>query len=332
MEEKEQKEINLLQLINLFFKWLKKVLILLVHFLGKLLKTTYKHIWLTVIVVAVFVAAAMYLSRPSAKVYVAEATAVCNGNDTRMLKDKELRTQLQIFDDVCKQLTSFSPREEVTSLSYKLQTPDSIAKNVVSIETFKIIDYLKDGTPDMVDFSNRHSLEDTLNLVMRDRLYMRIKTKNVAQLPKVQDALVKFFERQPILKEQFENGKKSLQNQIDICNIELNRIDSMEKVYFFEHPKQQLQFSSNTLLMGNQNKQLFYYELLRINEIKGYAMNKLLEYKHPVDFTSEFIVKPVPENSRLKYGIIGIILGYITALLISVVVDNFKNIIKYLQS
>lgn len=320
MEEKDTKEINLMQLINLFLNWLKNTTISLVKLSGKLLQISYKYKWMSLVVILIAVAIGQYMARPSARIYKAEAMGLLFGSEVQNIKE------------IFKQLENSDPKNNELSLASKLSIPDSVSNNIVGIETFYVIDYLNDGVGDLVDFNNSNSLKDTLNLRMTNRLYVRIKTMNVNQIPIVQTAIVQYFDSLPEIKQQFEAKQRNLMNRIEICNIELHRIDSMAEAEYFKNNLQQIKFDNNKLILGQQDKQLFYNHLLNLNSQKGEIENDLIQYTHAVTFPSGFVVTPAPLNGRLKYGVISIFFGYIISLMIIIIIDSRKKIIKFLEN
>ena len=237
----------------------------------------------------------------------------------------------QTVKEVSRQLENSLPSHNLISLATKLSLPDSVANNIAEISSFYVIDYLRDSVADKIDFENNHSLSDTMNVKMRDRVYLRLKTKNIAQVPQVQAALLNYFNNNKVLKSQFENKKNEFIQQIKICDSELVRIDSLAKVSYFKENEKQLSFDNNKLLLGEQHKQLFYGELLRLQEIKSAAQNKLSSFNQPIELPASFVLNSTPLNGRLKYGVYSIFIGYVLGLLISVFIENYKKLFNYLN-
>jgi len=319
MEENNSKEINLLQLISLFFNWLKKKWELILNFLGYLLRLSFRHILVIFIAVFVCFSIGYYLSRPSARIYKAEAVAMLYGVDTQTAKE------------VSKQLESSVSSNTLFSLSSKLSLPDSVTKNIVEITSFYVIDYLKDGVADMIDYKNSHSLTDTLNLRMKDRFCLQIKTLNINQVPIVQAAILNYFNTNLVMRNQFNIRKSEITQQINICDIELQRIDSLAKIFYFKDTEKQIRFEKDKLLVGDQKKQLFFEDLLKLHDIKAFAQSKLTDYTQPMTLPSGLVVNPNPENGRLKYEIVGLFLGFLIGLFVSALIENFKKILSFLD-
>jgi len=320
MEENNTKEVNLLQLINLFFNWLKKIGKGLLGFLVYLAQLGFRHKSIIIITCSLGLIVGLYLSRPSVRVYKAEAMGMIYGSEAQTVKE------------ICKQLEISVGSNKLYSLSTKLSLPDSVARNIVGFHSFYVIDYLKDKVADVVDFDNSHSLTDTMSVRMKDRLYFRVLTTNINQFPKIQSAILQYFNNNEIMKNEYANKKNELLKEMQICDIESKRIDSLAKISYFKTTDKQLQFDNNKLLIGEQRKQLFYGELLDLQDRKSKAESKFINYKQPMELPSGFVVYPMPENGSVKYGIISIIIGFVISLVIAGLVENLKKIVAFLNN
>ena len=319
MEENNTKEINLLQLITLFFNWLKKVLIGLINAISYIIRLSYRNMIIVIIVITISIIIGQYLARPSARTYNAEGMVMLYGTESQTVKE------------VCKQLENSLASNKQISLATKLSLPDSVAKNIVQVQSFYVIDYLKDKTPDKIDFDNNHSSTDTLNLRMKDRLYFRLKIRKISQMAKIENAIVNYLNNNFVLKTEFVNHKNEFVQQIKICDLELQRIDSLAKVSYFKNNNQQMSFENNKLIVGEQKKQLFYDDLLRLQSIKTYAQIRLSEFIHPVEIPSGFVINPTPLNGRVKYGVLSLFFGFVIGIVIAGLKENIKNINSYFK-
>lgn len=319
MENDNSKEINLLQLTSMLFNWIGKQIKGLFNCFGYIIRLTYQHYFISGVVIAISLCIGLYLSRPSARVYKAEAMAMLYGTDAQTAKE------------ICKQLENAIASSDLYSLSAKLSIPDSVAKNIVGFQSFFVIDYLKDNVADKIDFCDDHSLTDTLNVKMKDRLYFRVLSKNINQIPIVQTAILNYFNSRSVMRAQFDNNKRELLQQIKICDTESQRIDSLAKVSYFKDADKQLKFDNNKLIIGEQRKQLFYGDLLDIQKAKAKAEAGIINSKQPMDFPSGLVVIPTPINGSLKYGLVSILIGYLVSLIICGLIQNLGGIVKYLD-
>ncbi|MBP8945424.1 MAG: hypothetical protein KBG25_05975 [Paludibacteraceae bacterium] len=316
MEEKNSQEVNLLDLIKMFNNWLKNVGKSILKLFNYLFKTSYKDKYSILVILIISIIIGQYYARPSNRQYYAEAMAYLFGPDAQTVKE------------VAKQLENVNSQNKLTSLSTKLSLPDSITKNIVSINSYYVIDHLNDNTPDKVDFKNSHPLDDTLNVRMRNRIYFRIITKNIDQIPQVQKALLNFFNSNPIISLQCEGKKMELKEKIAISEKEIQRLDSLAKMTYFKEPEKQLSWSNEKLIIGDQRKQLFYSDLLYLHDVKAECEAALLTYKQPIEFPSGLVVNPNPINGKMKYGLLSILIGLGIGILVALLNDQLKNTIK----
>ena len=319
MDEKNTKEINLLDLIKMFNAWVVKVGKSFINFILYLLKAGYRKKYLTLTLIVLCFAIGEYMARPSNRQYAADAMASLYGVDAFTMKE------------IAKQLEQSRANNQYTSLGTKLLLPDSIAKNIVSFNSYFVIDYLNNSTPDMVDFANNHSLEDTLNVRMKDKIYFRLVTRNISQVPQVEKAILNFFNSQPTVRLLYTARQNELKGKIDLSSAEMQRLDSLAKISYFKDNDQQLKWSKDRLIVGEQQKQLFYGDMLLLQKVKAEAESELLTYKQPVELPSGFVVNPFPMNGRLKYGVYGILIGLGLGLALAVCLEQLQKVIQFFK-
>jgi hypothetical protein len=167
---------------------------------------------------------------------------------------------------------------------------------------------------------------------MRDRVSMVLKVKNINQVPQIQKAILNYFNNNEMLKTHFESFKNQMIQEIRISEVELKRVDSLAKVTYFKDNSQQIRLEKNKLLFGEQQKQLFYNDLLRLQDIISSSKSDLANCKQPVDFPSGFAVDPNPLNGVLKYSVIGILLGLLLSTIIAGFIENKSKIINFLKT
>ena len=318
MEENNSKELNLLDLIRMFFNWLKRLGWGILRLLGNWLRMLCRNWAVTLVVLAASVAVALYLGRTENRKYKAEAMAILNGSIS------------QTVMEVTQQLSLSSPLSDDTKLSAKLGLPDSIARNIAGIESFYVIDYLNDSTPDMVDFKRRHSLEDTLNVRMPNRLYFRVKTKNVRQLPAFEQAFTDYFNRNERLVKEFNVKRANLQGEISLLDAEIHRIDSMATITYLHEPYMQAQIKWNTLLFGEQERQMLYGDLLFLQKTEREARSGTGQLHRPRGVARWLHGNAPPVHGHIFYLVICGVIGAFVAMLIELLIEHRKTILDYL--
>ena len=319
MEEKKQNEINLLDVIQIVFRGIGKFCLSLLHLAGNTLRLLFRNKVLVFIVLVVFSALGYYAGRPANRIFRAEAMAIINGSLAHTVMDASRR------------LASASHLSDFTTLSAKLDLPDSIAKNIIGISSYFVIDFLNDSTPDMVDFRGRHSWTDTLNVRMPNRLYFRVLTRNVSQIPTFEKAFLNYLNTNPRILGEFNVSKNNLQRRIDMLNRETHRLDSMADISYFHFPGQQVDLRWNSLFVGRQDVQLVHRDLRLLYDLKRRDELELANSTAPVVLPTGFIVNPRPERGRIRsmanYGIAGLFI----AIGLSLFVENRRRIFSYLS-
>ncbi|NDV46429.1 hypothetical protein D0T49_05165 [Paludibacter sp. 221] len=319
MDKKDEKEMSLLELIKSFFNWLKKIGLGLLNLLGEVTRLLFRHKILTSIILILCILCGLYLSRHSVRRYEADAMAILNGSLAQTVKE------------VSSQLETASPLSNSSTLSAKLSLPDSITRNILEIKSFYVIDFLNDSTPDVVDFKHKHDLTDTINIRMHNRLYFRIKTKNVSQLPVFESAFVNYFNTNDRLQYEFQTKKANLAKKIELTDAEINRLDSLAKFSYFRNSDLQLQMAYNRLYVGDQRKQLFYEDMLGLQNQLLKDEIEFVNFTEPVVLPTGFVVNPQAKNNRTKCLLISISIGVALSILLSLMVENRKRIFSYLS-
>ncbi len=320
MKDNDTKELNLVQIIQLTFRWISSLLQKFVMFLGKLSQLSYKHWYIFLLFVALGVAGGFYFSQQSKLKYKAGTTLYVSYSKAFLVKD--------IID----KLKSSPANHKELSLAAKLNIPDSVADNILEMKYFNIIDYGKDDSQDLIDFKNQHSLADTMNVVMDDRIYLRVKTKNPNQISIFKDALLAYLNSNPRLIQEFEAKQQGHLEKVAFSEKEINRLDSLANTsYFKDKSYSTFNYEKDKLMIGEQKKPLFYEDVLNLIATKDYSQHYLNVAKTPVYMTDGFAVEG-PTNPRAKLLVYGLLIGIAVGLIMSFVFEHLKTICKFLQN
>ncbi len=319
--KKTQKEdINLMEIILLFISGIKKIFINLFNLIGGLLQLAYRHKTKFTILIILGGLSSLYFSQKSKRIYKVEAMIKLNGVDASTIKN------------IGKQLSLSSPVFESTSYESKLGISTDIAKRIKSLEFFPVIDFKRDSIPDIVDFKRKHSLEDTVNVIMDNYLYARLKIrKDVKDAEKIMFYIIDYFNSQKSVLNDFIIYKNNLEERINLCDTELKRLDSLANKSYFEKRQNQIKYEYNQLLVGSNKIQLFYDDQLELQKTKERTNEVLLKATAPTTLPSGVIINPRATNGRVKMGLLGIIAGFILAVIISLFTENRKKWLEYLN-
>lgn len=320
MEEK--KELNLFDLIRLFFNWLGRIFKNLFKAMGSCLQLTYQYFWLVIPIAILGLGAGFFYSRPSNRIYKVEGMALLNGPTSNLTKE------------IAKPLEWATPKKvyERQSFGTLCNLPDSVTQNIRRFKTLYVIDCLNDSTPDYVDYRQNHDFSDTINVRMPNYIYFTYHTKKVNQISAVEEGLLYYFNSHPLMKQWNVIYRKNLKENIDTYKHQLAYLDSLSKRTYLETPvSAQLNLKYNTLLIGEQEKQMFYNDIANLQHRKYTLEQDLIRDTMPMIFTTHLTAKPLAINSRIKSCALGLIGGYILAICIALLIKKRKYITNYLE-
>ena len=199
--------------------------------------------------------------------------------------------------------------------------------NIIDISAYWFIDNRKDGIPDYVDYKNNHSVYDTINVRMQDRLDVRVKSKSPQELSLVRNGILSFIEKDSLFQQR--NRVRLRQNQEMLVRLgdDIKQLDSLRKIKYFEETKSmQPKGGGQMIFLQEQKTQLIYPEIQTI-----YARKQALEaerdlYNGIVTVLSEFPVPARRENGTMYYGNKIIPVFFCLALLILILLANRKKL------
>ncbi len=313
MEENGHNEMNLFDLICLFcrsigrfFKWCGVSLLHLVRF-------SVQNIWIILAFVVVFGAIGLLKTTPERTKYRGEATVMVY-EETKPL--------------VCSMFKQLDLYCASPLFAANLNLPDSLQKKIRKIEIFNWIDSKNDGTPDFVDFSNSKKYNtDTTNVVMGDRLYLRITTKGCYDMAAVQAWLQRYFDAQTSLSEQVAQARKSQQMRLDAVNHEIVRLDSLANFEYFESKKSNARIDGAMLIL--KDKQLYHDDILKQIEQRDRIEAALGRRLHNISFQNDMTIDTA--HSRLFYLFFWVLVGYILGVLVALGVVYRRQIRDYMK-
>lgn len=320
MDEKTTKEINLMDILIAIWGWIVKGVKAVIRTIGLILQLLFRHKILVIISMLVCFGVSQYFARKDNRRYNVDAMAVLHG--------PQAQTVMQIGN----QLSLSSQRFTETSIGHKLGLNDSIAKKIAAIKFYNVIDYQKDSVPDLVDFHRNHSLSDTVNVKMRDHVYIRLQLIGTNHADEISNAVLNYINSNPVVRTDYETQINEYKQQIVVLDAEAKRIDSLAKIKYFEDEKTQIRLQNNQLLVGNQQKQLFYGDLLLLQSRKSLAEKRIAEAKSPVVVPSGFIINPKSLNGRITNGVYGLVLGLLLGLVLSFIIENLKKWLIFLSN
>jgi hypothetical protein len=224
-------------------------------------------------------------------------------------------------------LHQYSLEKNKPALKEALSLSDESVGNIVEIGAYWIIDLMKDGIPDYVDYRNSHNVYDTLNIRMHDRLDVRVRIVSPQELSKLRDGIVRFIENDSLFQQRNRVRMRQNAEMIRRLDYDIKQLDSLQKVKYFEETRRnQTKNGGQIVFLQEQKTQLIYDDIYNLyNRKNDLELDRDL-YSDIVTVFSDFSIPAKRENSTVYYGRVIIPLTFCLTLLLLVIIENRKKI------
>ena len=191
--------------------------------------------------------------------------------------------------------------KEKSILSEALGVSKETSDNIISIGAYWIIDLSRDSIPDKVDYYNSHNVHDTIDVRMKDRFDIQVKIQSVQDLSKVRDGLIYYINSNQFFQEKNKIRLKQLSESIKRMDVDLNRIDSLQKVKYFEETRQkELRNGQIVFNQGSNNTQLLHKDIQDLLKEKQLLEIEQNMYGQIVTVLNDFTI-PIKRTNNLSY-------------------------------
>jgi hypothetical protein len=315
-ENPHEQEIDLWAILQKTSKWCVNILRIVIVFLVQ------KSIWLlTFAVVGALLGCTLYkISKP----YY---------NSTMQLYSNVLSNDY--FVDAIN--NEFSHIIKPKDFAKKLAVPDSIAKQIRSIEACYGIDLNKDGRVDIIDEKNKyihHRDSSRAARIVYGVFYVNVHAYSVNEdiLSTIRNNVMQFISTNEYV--QLHNQEKivSLQEQTKYIESQISRLDSLQQADYFKAEKDLKKSAGQLLILNEKDHQLYHGDLLGLDDRILNIHTTLALYSDPVTITQEFSETDRRKNNLVYYvrpsGIIFLLLGFVFVL----IWDNRKTLRKLFAS
>lgn len=314
------KEMNFFDLCAACWRALVRGMKALIALLGYMLRLTYRYWWIVLTLMALGVCAALYYTRSSNIIYKVNAVAMVNGPTIQQFN--------QAFAPLCSG-RNLSKNDSITSL---------LASGTIrAMQTFRVIDFQDDGTADYIDFKNKSSVTDTVNVQMKDRICIqfRIKARNIDTIPYVEQALLDYFNSNEAMLNSYAKYLNNLQNEVLFNHSQMQKLDSLTTHYYFHgHPgREPLGGAADGIVfMGDWRVHLFLDDIYEQSERTQLMDQRLLLATSPITLENHFAADPRPVNGRMKMIILFALFTWALGCALAELLDKRKAILGWLKS
>lgn len=285
--------------------------------LARMIRLSYRYWWLVITLVILSVAVALYYTRNDNLTYKLNAVALLNG------------PSIQQFEQVYAPLRSGRLLPEESAIA-----PFVCEQVAWRFETFRLVDCLADGEADYIDFRHKSSPVDTLNVLMNDRLCLqfRMKARDLSRLPKVEQALLAWFDSNEAMQQSYTAYLANLREEVRFNHAQAQKLDSLTSAYYFYTQTEAKPAANGVNFYGDRKVRLFLDEIYEQQKHLQQGDYRLQLATAPVTLENHFTADPKPVNSRLKCMILFFLLGWIVGCLIAELIDKRKALSTWLKA
>ncbi|MCM1034688.1 MAG: hypothetical protein NC038_03785 [Paludibacter sp.] len=322
--ESNHHEMNLFDLLAAFFRRIGRFFKALVSMCGNSFRLSVWRWYIVYPILCLGIAGAIYWSRPDNRIYKVGAIVKLNGPTVD--DAKQVWQPLQFATPHC-----ISSDQSIANL---LGITDAEAASVERFACFNVIDCLNDSIADYIDFKGKHDLTDTMNVVMKNHLYLQFRTKCPEQAQKIGEAVLSYMNGNKALQSTYSAYHATLQREAEFCHTQIEKLDSLTTSFYFEQGiGQQIQrsWAASALVVGERELNLLHPEILELIQYTKKADKELSTATAPVVLEAAFTVDPRPVNGRLKCLFIGLIAGYIAGCMLAWAIERRKSIGSWLK-
>lgn len=207
-----------------------------------------------------------------------------------------------------------------------------VLDKIQSFHAHFYVDYWGDGTLDEIDFNNKHSIKDTINIRDSLHLCLEVVLKDPNVFPEISPAINNFINQEKFLVAANNRRLNKIGSNLQLINTELEYLDSLQQVSYFSSGNDMAQLQMNStrgFILGEKRQQLYHNDKNQLQSQKANLENEIFLYSDIITVINDFpIVTEVQESDYyiiIKNSIFSFLFGYILLLLIYVFKKNYKR-------
>lgn len=318
MNENNKQEIDLLDLLNNMCCSIKGAAIWLAKTLGNTLRLTYSYKWLFILCMAFGLGWAIYETSGPRTMYRGDLTLRLNcGN-------------LSLYSEQIEQLNKFIKNKDTEGLAEALNINTQQATKIGFIKTYYFVAPNKDSSSSFVDYYQKYDAGDTLNTRQKDKIVISIGLRDRRLYPAMQKVITSYFNQNQYLQSLNNTHRKNLMEQEQAIELDLNRLDSLQRIEFFNKKNSDLYLTDRTTIRSGQ-RDLYYNDKQQLMRMK-----KLMETDLSTGDGVVSIISPFHPTAKAYVGICKALPCrlaevYLMFVLLALLLKYRKQIINYLK-
>jgi len=188
-----------------------------------------------------------------------------------------------------------------SALGNYLGTSPNEAEKIKSIEAFYGIDINRDKIADFIDYKNIYAPKDTTQKRLPDVFYLKINVYDENIFPNVRDGIKKYISTNPYILQNNEIRRQQTKSMIEEYQNEIKKLDSLQKVQYFETPKMQKAGNGQMIVLNEKEAKLYHHEILALYNKKLLLEKELAINPDPITIIQDFTQLSKAENPLIQF-------------------------------
>ena len=310
----ERREMNFFEFLALIGRSIINFFKIIGVFILKTFRLAVHYWWIVLICMVLGFVAAYFISQDKNVKYKGEATIYFSPLLRSQIQQGLAQYPLVVLNsETAKSLTSLS-----TPQAYLFR----------KLNTFNIIDSKNDSIADFVDYDNKGKfMADTFNVVMPDRLLIRVVAKGTDNFNEYKNSLIEFFQSQPTMLYADAKRKEIEKQQLEIIERDMLRLDTFSTYDYLQKPGILSMEMGRTMLISERKQEIYSRHLIAAIKRYQYTAMQMAQTPDIINFQTDFMVTRFP---KIWMWFIGVLVGGIFGLLIALIIKYRKEIHTYM--
>lgn len=175
------------------------------------------------------------------------------------------------------------------------------AKKIRSINAYYGIDINRDKIADIIDYDNTYNPKDTTLKRLPDIFYLKITVFDESIFPKVRDGIKNYIGNNPYILENNEVRKQQALSLIEEYKSEIRKLDSLQKIQYFEIPKVQKSGNGQIIVLNEKESKLYHNDKIALYDKQLKLEKELVLNPDPITVIQDFTLLSKAENPLIIF-------------------------------
>jgi hypothetical protein len=203
------------------------------------------------------------------------------------------------------------------------------AETIREIEAFWIIDKNNDSIPDFVDYRNKHSVYDTVDVRMKDRFVIKVEVSDPQDLILIRDGILSFVNNNPVFQKKNNLRLDQINEMVARLDYDIKQLDSLQQVKYFEETRNRRpEEGGQMIFLQEQKTQLIYEDIYKLYNIKQKLEQERNLYSGNITIINDFYLPNKRYNGGYYFGKVIIPLFFGLTLSYLILLRNRKKLVE----